>query len=319
MNTAIDQAVTLLKKGELVAIPTETVYGLAGDATNPDAIRKIFALKGRPDEHPVIVHIKGAAELNHWACDIPDVAYQLIAAFWPGPLTLILKKQPWVSPIITGGQNTIGIRAPNHPLTQALLAQFGGGLAAPSANRFGHVSPTTAEHVRHEFGTQTPFTLDGGATQIGVESTIIGLTQDKPTLLRPGGISKEAIEMLLKCDLIHHQKSVSAKLRVSGLLDAHYAPRTPLTIGTQAQLQALFNANHTTCFIHYNDLPFVLPEGHSAIRMPDTPIAYAKTLYAALRAADQAAVHYLFLEHPPQEAAWLAINDRLLRAAHQIL
>ncbi|MGL6041669.1 MAG: L-threonylcarbamoyladenylate synthase, partial [Deefgea sp.] len=201
----LSHALALLRAGELVGIPTETVYGLAADASQPAAVAKIFAAKGRPNDHPVIVHIAGIEQLSDWAQNIPDSAYQLANAFWPGPLTLILERQDHVSDSVTGGQNTVGLRAPAHPITHELLTQFGGGLAAPSANQFGHVSPTTAEHVRHEFTCdQLELILDGGACHVGVESTIVSLVGGVAKLLRPGGISRAAIEAVLGTAIEHH-------------------------------------------------------------------------------------------------------------------
>lgn len=312
----LDKALALLREGELVGIPTETVYGLAADAANPAAVAQIFALKGRPNDHPVIVHIAGSAQLADWAVDIPAAAYALAEAFWPGPLTLILKRKPGVSDAVTGGQDTVGLRAPAHPLTQKLLQRFGGGLAAPSANQFGHVSPTTAAHVRAEFGDALPLVLDGGPCQIGVESTIVGLTSDQPTLLRPGGVAAVDIEAILGKPLIHHQNTATAQVRVSGLLDSHYAPRTPLLTGSYPALcQALseYDAQRTALILigDHNDVPTA-----GLIRsMPDDADDYAQRLYATLRELDDGHFDTLLLELPPADATWLAVNDRLRRAA----
>lgn len=316
MSHTIEHAIDLLRQGELVVIPTETVYGLAGDAANPDAVRRIFALKGRPASHPVIVHIYDQTQLVDWACDIPDTAYQLIDAFWPGPLTLILKKQPWVSDLVTGGQDSVGIRAPSHPLTRQLLQQFGGGLAAPSANRFGQVSPTTAQHVQAEFGENSPFIVDGGPTEVGVESTIVSLIGDIPTLLRPGGITPEQIEAVLQQPVMHRQKA--GTVRAPGLLSSHYAPRTPLFIGTLDQLLCEIAApDHTarTMILHHSPLQQPLPSGVQTLRLPADATSYARVIYASLRQADQSGVARILLEQPDNTPAWLAINDRVQRAA----
>jgi len=318
ISTDLDQALALLRAGELVGIPTETVYGLAADARQPEAVAKIFALKGRPADHPVIVHIAGREQLNDWACDIPDAAWKLADAFWPGSLTLILKRQPHVPDAVTGGQDTVGLRAPAHPLTHALLQRFGGGLAAPSANQFGHVSPTTAAHVYAEFGDQVPLILDGGPCQVGVESTIVGLTGDTPTLLRPGGVPREAIEAVLGQPLVHHEKPATAKVRVSGLLDSHYAPRTPLLVG---DLRAIENeayrrleAGGHVAVLHISPLSGGVC-GLDRHQMPDEPEAFARALYATLRQYDEGSrFDVLLLERPPQSAAWLAVNDRVKRA-----
>lgn len=318
ISTDLDQALALLQAGELVGIPTETVYGLAADARRPEAVAKIFALKGRPADHPVIVHIAGAAQLDDWAQDIPDAARKLAAAFWPGSLTLILKRKPHVPDAVTGGQDTVGLRAPAHPLTHALLERFGGGLAAPSANQFGHVSPTTAQHVYNEFGNQLGLILDGGPCQVGVESTIVGLTGEQPTLLRPGGVPAEAIEAVLGVKLIHHQKADSAKLRVSGLLDSHYAPRTPLLVGPLAALEGeayrRFESGQRVALLHRSQMLQAVC-GAESVAMPLDPANYARELYATLRACDGGRFDVLLLERPPEEADWLAVNDRIKRAA----
>ncbi|MBP6626671.1 MAG: threonylcarbamoyl-AMP synthase, partial [Arenimonas sp.] len=193
----LDEALAALRRGEAIGLPTETVYGLAADASRPDAVRRIFALKGRPADHPLIVHIAGADQIERWARDVPEAARTLAAAFWPGPLTLILRKRDDVPEEVTGGQDTVGLRCPAHPLALALLQAFGGGLAAPSANRFGHVSPTTAAHVREEFGAEVPVVLDGGDCVVGIESTIVDLSGGTPRILRPGRITHAQIHALL--------------------------------------------------------------------------------------------------------------------------
>lgn len=319
---ALDTALTLLRAGQLVGIPTETVYGLAADASQPAAVAKIFAAKGRPADHPVIVHIAGAAQLEHWAQNIPDEAYLLAEHFWPGPLTLILERQPHVSDAVTGGQNTVGLRAPAHPLTHQLLQQFGGGLAAPSANQFGHVSPTTAAHVRSEFSPEVlQLVLDGGPCEVGVESTIVSLVGEKPKLLRPGGVSREAIEAVLGDDLEHHTNQHSAKQRVSGLLDSHYAPRTPLITGNwpavleQAQQRQAQGQRVVIITAEARGDETKLP----LHLMPANSDKYAQALYATLRSLDLADYDALLLELPPSTSEWLAVQDRLQRAAHHKL
>ncbi|MDN3576922.1 L-threonylcarbamoyladenylate synthase [Chitinimonas viridis] len=318
ISTDLDQALALLQAGELVGIPTETVYGLAADASRPDAVAKIFAMKGRPADHPVIVHIAGRQQLADWAQDIPDAAWKLADAFWPGSLTLILRRKPHVPDAVTGGQDTVGLRAPAHPLTHALLERFGGGLAAPSANQFGHVSPTTAGHVYNEFGDALGLILDGGPCTVGVESTIVGLTDAHPTLLRPGGIPAEAIEAVLGVKLIHHEKPTTAKLRVSGLLDSHYAPRTPLLVGPLAALEAeayqRFEAGQRVALLHHSQMLQAVC-GAECHAMPLNAESYARALYATLREHDGDRFDVLLLEQPPQTAAWLAVNDRVKRAA----
>lgn len=315
-SAQIDLAVTQLRAGGLVGMPTETVYGLAADASNADAVAQIFALKGRPNDHPVIVHVADSSQLVHWAARVPDAAWQLAQAFWPGPLTFILPRHPSVKDAVTGGQDTVGLRAPNHPVALELLRRFGGGLAAPSANRFGHVSPTTAAHVQAEFGAALPLVLDGGPCVIGVESTIVGLVDAKPTLLRPGGIAAEAIEDLLGCKLQHHQSTASAKLRVSGLLDSHYAPRTPLLVGTLAQVQdeAEARAGARVAILQWSPIAAASTAAYQHA-MPARAEHYAQLLYATLRQLDHGQFDVLLLELPPQTPEWLAVNDRLRRAA----
>ena len=302
----IQRAAQLLTQGELVAIPTETVYGLAADAKNPAAINKIFALKGRPANHPLIVHISGADQLSHWAVDIPDIAYSLAEQFWPGPLTLILNKRSDVPSEVTGGQQTIGLRCPNNALTLALLKQFDGGLAAPSANRFGHISPTTAQHVRDEFGEHAPMILDGGACKIGIESTIVDLCQIPARILRPGQISFTRLQPFLEDLQIGAQVNSP---RVSGDMASHYAPRTPLRWLNREQMLAVAGQQKTVVLCLDN-----VPNGLSGLALPNNADAYAQNLYASLRLLDQQNAELILLEHIPQSDDWLAITDRLKRA-----
>lgn len=307
---SVAYAARLLEQGKLVAIPTETVYGLAADADNPEAVANIFSAKGRPSTHPVIVHVARDADLSHWAVDIPPQAAHLIQAFWPGPLTLILKRAPKVSNSVSGGQDSVGLRCPSHPVAQALLKNFRGGqggIAAPSANRFGRVSPTTAQHVIDEFGEPgtgpVAAVLDGGPCTVGIESTIVDLTRldtHGPVLLRPGQISAQAIETVLGCALAQPDQAAP---RVSGSLDAHYAPQTPLVLiasesvaSTTAALQA--KQRQVACLCITTD-----------------PQTYARDLYAQLRRLDQLGADVILVEQPPSHAEWQGINDRLRRAA----
>ena len=222
---AIAKAVALLRAGELVAFPTETVYGLGADAGNGQAVHRIFAAKGRPPDHPVIVHLADANDAANWAREMPEGARRLAAAFWPGPLTLILPRAAHVSDLITGGQDSVGLRVPSHPVARDLLAAFGGGIAAPSANRFGRISPTTAAHVDDDLGGAVALIVDGGACPVGIESTIVAFTDGEPTLLRPGGIGVGDLARVLG----HAPRSpgVAGAPRASGTLASHYAPRTP--------------------------------------------------------------------------------------------
>lgn len=317
----VARAVALLRAGELVAFPTETVYGLGADASNPAAVAKIFAAKGRPADHPLIVHLPDAAALDAWAREVPDAARQLATAFWPGPLTLILKRQPHVPDAVTGGQDTVGLRVPNHPLALTLLRAFSDaqfrGLAAPSANRYGRISPTSAAHVRAELGTAVPLVLDGGPCAVGIESTIVDLSSGTPRILRPGAISAVDIARALG-QTLSAAKPTSDAPRVAGSTAAHYAPRTPLRLVGGDQLADTIRAELaaglriavlaiTASPVTANNLTW-----HAA---PADPAAYAHDLYAGLRALDEARHDLLLVEAPPAKPAWLAIADRLQRAA----
>jgi len=224
-QSELELAVDLLKQGELVAFPTETVYGLGSDASNADAVAKIFQTKGRPADHPVIVHLADSEAVKKWAKDIPKEAWQLAEAFWPGPLTLILKKQEQVLDCVTGNQDSVGLRVPSHPVAQALLSAFQGGVAAPSANKFGHISPTRAEHVLADFPDEIPLILDGGDSEVGLESTIVDLSGSTVRLLRPGGITFSDLQKVVPSIEYEVKQSSENELRASGLLDKHYAPK----------------------------------------------------------------------------------------------
>jgi L-threonylcarbamoyladenylate synthase len=319
MTEDIFNAARILEEGGLVAFPTETVYGLGADAENPQAVASIYAAKGRPQDHPVIVHLAPDADLAYWATDIPPQAHALIAAFWPGPLTLILKRASNIPDAVSGGQDTIGLRCPSHPVAIKLLRAFKrgvGGIAAPSANKFGHVSPTTAAHVIDEFGDSISLVLDGGQSRVGIESTILDLSRlatHGPVLLRPGHISPEAIAAVI--DMVPAAPDEAAP-RASGTLESHYAPHTPvamqekeLLLVTLGQLRA---AGRKVALIHYSELPL----GFSNARLPQAPDGFAYSLYASLRAMDQVGADVILVEAPPQGGAWAGVNDRLRRAAH---
>lgn len=320
-QAAIAAAARALEAGQLVAFPTETVYGLGADAENPAAVAAIYAAKGRPQDHPVIVHLAPEADIGHWACEIPPQAHALAEAFWPGPLTMILKRAPNIPDAVSGGQDTVGLRCPSHPVAIALLRAFKGGqggVAAPSANKFGHVSPTLAQHVRDEFDADgsVALVLDGGAAQVGIESTIVDLSRlatHGPVLLRPGHVSAEAIAAVI--DQLPSAPDAAAP-RASGTLESHYAPHTPVAMQdtpTLAQtLVRLHEAGRKVALIHYSDLP----AAHANERLPATPEGFAHALYAALRAMDGKGADVILVEAPPQGGAWLGVNDRLRRAAH---
>jgi len=313
--TEIARAAAVLKAGELVAFPTETVYGLGADASNADAVAKVFAAKGRPADHPLIVHIADAVQLVNWAREVPPAAHTLAEKFWPGPLTLVLKRNPKVPDAVTGGQDTVALRVPRHPVAQALLREFGGGVAAPSANRFGRVSATTAAHVREEFGDTVACILDGGAADVGIESTIVDCSRGTPTLLRPGWITPQQLEAALGAPLAAPEAGAP---RVPGMLEKHYAPQTPLM---QMEGDLIIELAHSltrqgkrvAVLARTSLRPLV--DGLVWLAAPADAAAYAHDLYANLRELDHAGCDAILIEQPPEDAEWLAIRDRLNRAA----
>lgn len=311
----IEKAVAVLRSGGLVAFPTETVYGLGADASNPEALKKIFAAKGRPHDHPLIVHIADAVQLANWAREIPPTAGKLAKRFWPGPLTIILRRSAQVSDLVTGGQDTVALRVPSHPVAQALLRVFGGGIAAPSANRFGRVSATTAAHVRSEFGDTVDCVLDGGAAEVGIESAIVDLSGSQAVLLRPGWITGRQLEDTLGQALA---APGSQSPRASGTLAKHYAPQTPLLM-IEADLLLELAASLTrqgkrVAVLARSALQPLLP-GLVWIAAPFDAQGYAHDLYANLRRLDEAGCDTILVEEPPQDPPWAAIKDRLVRAA----
>lgn len=324
---AIREAAALLRAGDIVGMPTETVYGLAADALNPEAVNKIFAAKGRPADHPLIVHLPSAEHLPRWAASIPKDAIALARAFWPGPLTLILQRAAEVPDEVTGGQDTVGLRVPSHSIALALLQVFGSGIAAPSANRFGRISPTTAAHVAHELGERVEMILDGGPCQVGIESTILDLSRDEPEILRPGAITADDIARVIgrrpkvRGEAARAAAAVedeSAAPRVSGSLAAHYAPATPLRL-----LPAILLVEEAAELAGEGSRVAVLAHrcadpGDSRITWiaaGSDPAAYAHDLYAHLRALDALGADFILVEAPPADPAWAAIADRLGRAA----
>lgn len=314
----IQRAVALLRQGELVALPTETVYGLGADALNPAAVAKIFAAKGRPSDHPLIVHLSDAEQLLDWARDVPREAIALARVFWPGPLTLILRKEEGVSDLVTGGQDTVGLRVPNHPVALELLRAFGGGVAAPSANRFGRISPTTAEHVRQELGDRVPLILEGGACQVGLESTILDLSRDVPVILRPGAIGVDEIARVIGRrprlrDEMEQAVGRGAVPRVSGSLAAHYAPRTPLELLPLDGIVARLRDGDVV--LARSAAPAGLGAGVLWVVAPADPAAYGHDLYARLRELDESPSRRILVEEPPVTPEWAAVADRLGRAA----
>ena len=311
----ITAAAATLRAGNLVAFPTETVYGLGADASNETAIKKVFVAKGRPHDHPLIVHIAGVAQLADWAREIPPAAQTLAKKFWPGPLTLILKRAQGVSDLITGGQDTVALRVPAHPVAQALLRAFSGGVVGPSANRFGRVSATTAEHVRQEFGDAVDCILDGGACDVGIESTIVDLSGDRPALLRPGIITAAQIEAALGEPLAApHAQSP----RAPGTLEKHYAPRTPVMLVEADLIDELtrsFARQGKRVAVLARNARQPLIDKLTWIAAPEAPAGYAHDLYANLRQLDAAGCGVMLVEEPPLTMEWAAVRDRLGRAA----
>ena len=317
-------AAQILRSGGTVAFPTETVYGLGADAANPSAIQKIYRIKQRPVDHPLIVHIGAISDLHHWAQAIPESAWKLARRFWPGPLTLILPRSARIPDCVTGGQDTVGLRMPAHPVALALLRALGPekALAAPSANRFGRISPTAAAHVQQELGMEVDMILDGGACQVGLESTIVSFHDGIPQILRPGGITPAAIEAVLQNPVLlpHHRPQT---IRASGTLPAHYAPATPLRLYPAAELwrhaSALAEQGLRILIITWSDSSCSRPalsESIEQLIMPSDPAAYGQQLYARLRQFDQLDFDYLLAETPPDHPDWLAITDRLQRASY---
>lgn len=326
----IAQAARRLRDGGLVAFPTETVYGLGGDAENPQAIERIYAAKGRPSNHPVIVHVAPGANLLHWASSVPQAAQRLVDHFWPGPLTLILPRAANIPAAVAGGQDTIGLRCPSHPVAQALLQAFAalkpsgqGGVAAPSANKFGQVSPTRAVHVRAEFpelGEDALIILEGGASQVGIESTIIDLSRLEqgvgPVLLRPGHITAEQVSAVLGQPV---GLPDAAAPRVSGSLKAHYAPRTPLRLvqgdALVAAVQQALQAGGSVALAVFQPTGLMhtgIVAEHLCAADPNT---FARDLYHLLRMLDSFGAGQIIVQAPPDTPAWQAVHDRLGRAA----
>jgi len=312
-QSEIEKAVETLRAGDLVVFPTETVYGLGANASNPAAVRKIFEVKGRPPDHPVIVHLDNPRYLHRWVSDVPPVAGRLADMFWPGPLTLILPKAENVNEIVTGGHDSIGIRIPSHPIAQQLLTAFGGGIAAPSANRYGRLSPTKPEHVRDELGDAVQVLLDGGDSPIGLESTIVSCLNDEVRLLRPGFITRSQIEQ------------VAGELTVGGSAPCapgdraqHYAPSTPLEIVASDELETRageFVARQEKVAVLAMRPPLHTTRYMTWINAGKKPDTYAHNLYSHLRTLDRAGCVRILVQGLPQGERWAAILDRLQRAS----
>ncbi len=315
----IERATQCLKNGGLVAFPTETVYGLGADASNPDAVKHIFTAKNRPENHPLIVHLASFEQFDLWAQDIPESAFKLAEYFFPSPLALILKKRPEVSEVVTGGQKTIALRVPNHPVALELLRTFGGGIAAPSANRFCRISPTQAQHVADELGESVDMILDGGACQIGVESTILDLSGDNPTLLRFGQITRSELESVLKTEVFVPDSLSKITVKTAGMMAIHYAPTTPAVCCGNDLLPVFLLAwedkkiGVLTCG---SNIPFT--PNRTVISLPVDSVIYAQNLYAKLRELDALKLDLILVEQPPKNEMWDAINDRLSKATSSV-
>jgi L-threonylcarbamoyladenylate synthase len=311
---AIARAVLRLRAGELVAFPTETVYGLGADASNPDAVRRVFAAKGRPVDHPLIVHLPDASHVPRWAREFPEGARALADAFWPGPLTLVLPRTDRASDVVTGGDGNVGLRVPSHPVARELLAAFGDGVAAPSANRFGRISPTTAAHVDDDLGDAVSLILDGGACAVGIESTIVAFVAGVPVLLRPGGVPVAELARVLRRMLAPPGRDAP---RASGSLPAHYAPRTPATLlypdRLRAEISRLENRGESVAVLART---VARPADFAGIwlQAPRGASAYAHDLYTDLRMLDAANAYAILIEGVPADDEWFAVRDRLTRA-----
>src|SRR5262252_7121967 len=311
----IETAVQALRDGELVAFPTETVYGLGANAQNPAAVRRIFEAKGRPPNHPVIVHLDSPRYLHRWVREVPDSAARLADAFWPGPLTLVMRRAANVHDVITGGQDTIAVRVPSHPMAQQLLTAFGGGIAAPSANRFGRVSPTRAEHVREEFGDAVRVVLDGGESQIGLESTIVSFEGEQVRLLRPGYVTYSQLKEVVGDVILGAAPST---LRVPGSKVSHYAPMTPMSIvpvdEVDKRAETLSEGGRRVAVLAMR-LPLKTYPSVTWINAGRRPDSYAHDLYSNLRALDKAGCEQILVQDVPSDEKWTAIRDRLSRGA----
>lgn len=301
----LERAGALIRAGGLVAFPTETVYGLGANALDERAVRRIYEAKGRPETSPLIVHVASIEMARSLAREWSEAAGRLARAFWPGPLTLIVPKQPSIPPIVTAGLDTAGLRMPSHPLALALIRSAGVPVAAPSANRFTGLSPTTAEHVRAALGDRVDMILDGGATEVGIESTVITLAVDVPRILRPGMVSREAIEAVIG-PVEEGVASAEDLLASPGMQARHYSPRTRLLLVASRELPAQGRG----VYLHWGE-----PAGADSIAMPRTAAEYAATLYATLHELDEAGWDWIAIEEPPADAAWDGIRDRLRRAA----
>jgi L-threonylcarbamoyladenylate synthase len=321
---AILEAARRIRAGELVGFPTETVYGLGADASSDPAVAGIFAAKGRPADHPLIVHVADAAQVNDYAASVPPFAARLIKAFWPGPLTVILPRKPGVAAAAAGGQDSIGLRCPSHPVALAFLKACNTGVAGPSANRFGRVSPTTAQHVQQEFGDGL-LVLDGGPCDVGIESSIVDCTRGRPVLLRPGILTRAQLEAACgeavpgKDEFEQQALGLAGDApRASGTLEAHYAPNAKLRLMDAGPIQTaldLLGAEAAHIAVYARSIVRIKSEQVLYRRMPDDALATAQQLFAVLRDFDAKGVKLIWVENPPPDAEWDGVRDRLGRAA----
>jgi L-threonylcarbamoyladenylate synthase len=316
MNEAplIARAVEVLRRGGLVAFPTETVYGLGADAQNELAVRRIFAVKGRPSSHPLIVHLPDARSVPQWAHAFPEPAKKLAAAFWPGPLTLVLPGSGRAAEAVSGGQNTVALRVPSHPVARELLHAFANGIAAPSANRYGAVSPTTAEHVQKDLGDQLDLIIDGGACPIGIESTIVDVSSGTPQVLRPGAVTREELKRVLGQSIPVY---AGEGLRAPGRMRWHYAPRAGVELVNANELgaraQALLAQERKLAVVAPE--PMVLPAGAQQFPIGADPAEFARALYATFRKIDELGFDLILVIPPSTHGLGWAVFDRLARAS----
>ncbi|MFC9927862.1 L-threonylcarbamoyladenylate synthase [Streptomyces sp. NPDC127190] len=315
-SSDIEKAAGVLRAGGLVALPTETVYGLGANAEDPAAVSRIFQVKGRPPSHPLIVHICGAEHLDDWVEGVPATARLLAEHFWPGPLTLVLRRGRRVPLEATGGLETVAVRVPDHPVALELLSAFGGGVTAPSANRFGSVSPTTADHVRAELGDAVDFVLDGGPCEVGVESTIVDATGEVPAILRPGGVTREDLEAVLGRPLA---VPATSRVRVPGQHPSHYAPDARVVLvepeKVVAEAALAQELGHRVGVFLPASFADAEVKAHAVVHVPRSMAAYARGLYGYLRELDQQGCDLIVASLPEEEGLGLAIANRLRRAA----
>jgi L-threonylcarbamoyladenylate synthase len=310
----IDRAVELLRQGKLVAFPTETVYGLGADATNADAIRRIFAAKGRPLTNPLICHVADESMARQYAAKWPETASAIANAFWPGPITIVVPKVAGIPSEATAGRDTVGLRAPNHPITLELLRAFGKPIAGPSANKSSHVSPTTARHVRDEIGDAVDLILDGGPCSVGIESTVVDLSGDRPAILRPGGVSRAQIETVIGgVDVVTGIVSPVIAAASPGQHARHYAPRTPAVRTEPGALDSISSENRGFILLNARDN---IGQSSAVVIMSNGPRNYARDFYAVLRQLDGMGLREIVIEMPPDEPEWTAIRDRITRATN---